>query len=133
MSQKPRETRRKRLAAVEPPKPLLQVMPRGRVRIDPTAIREITLWVYAQACRYERKSVMTLRGLKGHERARVLGERRAAEAAIGVLVDFASRLTETVDIRLIDEAAREWDMAGGPQPGEPTEPTILPFNPHDTM
>lgn len=133
MPKKPREARRKRLAAVEPPKPLLQIMPMGRVRIDPTMIREITMWVYAYACRYDKKARQTLRGLKGPERARVLGERRAAEAAIGVLTLFAAGLTDTVDIRLIDEGAREWDAAVGPP--EPTG-DILPFvvpDPHDTL
>lgn len=133
MSKKPREPRRRRLAAVEPPKPLLQIMPMGRVRIDPNAVREITLWVYAYACRYDRKAKQTLRGLKGPERLRVLGERRAAEAAIGVLTLFAAGLTDTVDIRLIDEGAREWDAAAGPPE---TTGDILPFagfDPHDTL
>lgn len=133
MSQKPREPRRKRLAAVEPPKPLLQVMPMGRVRLDPVSVREITLWVYAYACRYDRKASQTLRGLKGDERARVLGERRAAEAAIGVLTLFAAGLTDTVDVRLIDEAAAQWDSAF-PPPEPPRD--VLPFvfpDPADTL
>lgn len=133
MSRKPREPKRKRLSPVAPPAPLLQVMPGGRVRFDPAAVREITLWVYAFACRYDKKANRTLRGLTGNERARVLGERRAAEASISTLVEFAACLTDTLDIRLIDEAAREWDEVMG-RPAE--APAVLPFvppDPHDIL
>lgn len=125
MPRKPREPRRRKLAPVEPPKPLLQVMPLGRVRLDPTSVRELTAWVCAYASKYRTTATKTLRGLKGAERKYVLASRRAAEAAIEVLFLFAAGLTDTLDVRLIDSALREWDVAAGAIPAE--MPDVLPF------
>lgn len=122
MPKKPREPRRKRLAAVAPPAPLIQVMSGARGRLDPTAIRELTAWVVAYSRRYVSTATKTLRGLKGEERKLTLAKRKAAEAAITMLRQFVEGLTDTIDIRLIDAALSEWDGYLNPDPN-----AILPF------
>lgn len=127
MSKKPREPKRKRLAAVEPPKPLIQVMPGGRCRLDPSVIRELTAWVLAYSDRYSRRARQTLRGLKGDERKRALGERKTAMASIILLYTFAAGLMDTIDVRLIDKALAEWDQIAKPDAGGPdTLPFVTP-------
>lgn len=113
MPRKPREPRRRRLAAVAPPAPLIQVMSGARGRLDPAAIRELTAWVVAYAHRYVSTACKTLRGLTGRQRMETLARRRSAEAAIAVLQQFAEGLTDTIDLRLIDNALAGWD---GPRP-----------------
>lgn len=109
MPKKPREPKRKRLPAAPKPQSILQVMPGGRVRLDPSVIRDLACFIDAYSRRYDRKASMTLRGLKNHEREHALGERRAADASLRTIAELILHLCDTVDIRLIDSALASWD------------------------
>lgn len=120
---KSKTPKRRRLAPVAPPVPLVQVMPGGRVRLDPTVIRELTAWVLTYANRYHSKASKTIRGLKGAVRARTVAERHKANDAVGVLMLFAACLTETLNLADVESSLRLWD---GVRPGVPAPPPLTP-------
>lgn len=127
MTRKPKEPRRKRVPAFPKPAPLLQLMPGGRVRLDPSCLRELLAWVYAHSLQYKSRATKTLRGLKGEARRMVLGQRKAAEAALRTIDVLIEAMFGTVDVRSVDEALAVWDEISNETKTSP--PNVLLFTP----
>ena len=79
-------------------------MGKGRVRIDPAALPELMCWLIAWRQPLERTSRLTIRGLKGPRRAKVLGVRRWATGALKVVDMVVDGLTRTGNAQEFDEA-----------------------------
>jgi hypothetical protein len=81
-----RAGKRKGVRVIETRAPLVQVMPGGRARIDPSCVMPLVWFIRAIRAQYDRESVSTVSGMSG----------RAREAKRGMIV-YARFVCECLD------------------------------------
>lgn len=85
---------------------ILQAMPGRRVRIDPTVVEAVAIWLIASSLQWERASKRTVTGLGPSERDAAIGHIRWCRHATGAVQSLVGRLLDTVSVDEVD-AARE--------------------------
>lgn len=89
----------------------IQAMPNHRARLNPGIVRDVSCYVWAFAARYRTEARMTLSGYRGVQRARRKGQIQRARMMVRLIDDLIRALVETVDLRDVDAAVREWESA----------------------
>lgn len=94
--------------------PLLQLMPAGRVRIDPTIREAVATYLIAASVPWEREARASERGLTGAERDAFQKRREWYRTALKVVGAMLELLEGTVSVDAIDSArdAVRWALAG---------------------
>lgn len=85
---------------------ILQVMSGRRIRLDPTTVESIAVWLLAAAMPWERGSARVLNGLGPSERDAAIGHIRWCRHATGAVQAVVGRLLDTLSLDDI-ETARE--------------------------
>jgi len=105
----PSKDRPERRRAHVPQSPLCELMPGGRIRINPSDCRQLFAWLYAATQHYRRVSRFTLTGTSGKER----DARRALIRWARIMMQCVSHLNgamlDTVPADAYFEAMEEWD------------------------
>lgn len=103
--------RKKNVLPFGQPNPICQVMPKGRVRIDPTQVRQLYAWMQA-ATVYQRKVAGgdTI-GIKGEERERKKGMIKWAKAFMQCVSHLNSAMLDTVSLYDFNAALDHWDSS----------------------
>lgn len=91
------------------PSPIIQAMPGGRARIDPSARQGLMNWVFAVRSRWDKLSRMTLRGYKGADRDRRKAQIEYANRMVEVCDTFTDSLFGTLSMRTLEECAAYLD------------------------
>lgn len=97
-----------RRSEMDGPYKLIQEMPEHRARIDPLAIPDVACIVYAIRAEYDVQARKTWSGLKGRARDNRKAHIRWAKMMRAACDALTMRLMATVDLRLVDEARREF-------------------------
>jgi hypothetical protein len=71
---------------VQQPAPIIQRLPEGRVRIDPTVRKDLMEWIFTVRCRYDRMAKQSTRGMEGRIKAVRIGQ-----------IEYARRMLELFD------------------------------------
>ena len=103
-----RPKRRPVRSVVEVPAPLIQVMPGGRARLDPSAVPDLCAYVWAVSRQWERASRMTYRGLVGKDRAKAIGRVHWAKQMLTATEVFVNAMFQSVALDAVESARSEW-------------------------
>lgn len=86
---------------------LLQVMPGGRVRLDPTIREAVAVWLIAFLAPFTKEACASERGLKGAERDTFQRRREYYRHAVKAVGEAVASLCDTLPIESIDSALAE--------------------------
>lgn len=89
---------------VTPPASILQVMPRGRIRLDPTVVPDVATWLVAFTARWYAAINAPRTEESAAERAQRHKRDAHSRAAIAAVNEVIEKLVETQDRQTIEDA-----------------------------
>lgn len=96
--------KRKLARTVTPPSSILQVMPRGRIRMDPTVVPDVATWLVAFTARWYSALNAPHTEESAAERAQRHKRDSHSRAAISAVNEVMEKLVETQDRQTIEDA-----------------------------
>lgn len=90
---------------------LLQLMPRGRVRLDPSTVMSVAAWVVAYSQKWERECVKSGIGLSPDEWRVYEARKRWYRSALSAMACLLGSLTDTLAVAEIELAKAEIEAA----------------------